>query len=835
MIGYAVFALLRLAVAAFALLTTAYGVIAYSPFGFQIFIGPRVFAPVNQFAAWHHVWYGVAYLAGAASVFPDLARPRTRGLVLGYLAVFGAIGVWLAFSPLLPTLGSDRRSLIVALASLAPLLWLALIDHVATHPAPALYDGESAPISQRRLLFATAIAAEYLWLAHLLQSILRHADITSDAGWALVAAWSLALHAAAFMIAYAVLSVVGGIAAATGKPRQWEYGLLVGLGACVIAAILLEFVLPAISFGAAAGAAISIAVGGVFALAWSGIALRRPYAVPGRSLTAFDVVVSPFAPPDAPAVAGVALLVLSFAVLAATNALARFDWNNLLQKLVVLGAWGLALTFVLALSRRVAGDGWSAARAILPPLLALVATQGVATVSASISRRTIDPFLQDDLALDRYASIDPSFRLAYETLVEHPGIEPAFNRWLEANTNIRDAAPMVSPPADFAAPIAPGPQPHPHIFLFAIDSLRPDYLSAYNPAVTFTPNIGRFAADSLVFRNAFTRYGGTSLAIPSIWSGALLLHRTDLRPFHPINAIEKLLDADGYRRFVSLDTVIKPLLTPSPSLTELDADRSVMQFDLCHTLEELEARLTGTERDPRPVFAYSLAQNIHVANLQNGPSGAGESYPGFFAPDAAKLRRIDGCFGGFVDYLKRERLYDDSIIVLLSDHGDSLGEDGAWGHGVPLFPEIVRIPLIVHVPARLKTGMTADLNQVTFSTDVAPTLYQLAGLEPRNLGPLFGRSVIVPADAPLTDDRRWESFLLVSGYAPTYAVLRRNGRLLYIVDLINRREYEYDMTAARLGKRIEVTAGERAFNRGFIRAAVARLAAAYHFAPSSRP
>ena len=636
MTGYVVFMLLRLAVAAFVLLTSAYGIVAYSPFGFQIFIGPRVFAPVNQFAAWHHVWYCGAYLASVISLLPDLRRARTRRLVLGFIVVFGAIGVRLVISPLLPMLGNDVRSLMVALAALVPLVWLALIDHVATHPSPSLHHGVSAPISQQRLLFASAVTAEYLWLSHLIQAILRHADITSDSGWALVAAWSLALHVAAFMIAYAVLSIVAAIAAATTRPRQWEYGLTMALGAGLVAGILFEFVLPTISFGAAAAAWTSTAVGVVFALVWSGIALRRPYTDRGEPLTAVDIIVAPIAPPDARILAGAVLLLLSFGVLAATGALAKFDWNNLLQKLVVLSAWALAFAFVLVVSRRQPGEGWSAARAILPPLIALAATQGVATVSAQIGRRTIDPFLQDDLALDRYASIDPSFRLAYESLVEHPGLEPQFYRWLEANTNIRDSTPMTPPAADFAAPMVSAEQPRPNIFLFAIDSLRPDYLSAYNPAVTFTPNIGRFATESLVFRNAFTRYGGTSLAIPSIWAGGLLLHRTDLRPFHSINAIEKLLDADGYRRFLSLDTVIKPLLRPSSSTTELDADRTVMQFDLCHTLQELESKLTGTERDPRPVFAYSLAQNIHVANVQNGAIADRECVYRVFCPGCVK-------------------------------------------------------------------------------------------------------------------------------------------------------------------------------------------------------
>ena len=58
-----------------------------------------------------------------------------------------------------------------------------------------------------------------------------------------------------------------------------------------------------------------------------------------------------------------------------------------------------------------------------------------------------------------------------------------------------------------------------------IDSLRRDYLSPYNPAVTFTPAIDALARDSLVYRNAFTQYGATGLSVPSLWVGGQILHK----------------------------------------------------------------------------------------------------------------------------------------------------------------------------------------------------------------------------------------------------------------------------------------------------------------------
>ena len=71
---------------------------------------------------------------------------------------------------------------------------------------------------------------------------------------------------------------------------------------------------------------------------------------------------------------------------------------------------------------------------------------------------------------------------------------------------------------------------------------------------------------------------------------------------------------------------------------------------------------------------------------------------GFYTPYAARLERVDACFGEFIAYLKDAGLYESSIVVLTSDHGDSLGDEGRWGHAYTVFPEVMRVPLIMHVP-----------------------------------------------------------------------------------------------------------------------------------------
>jgi len=174
--------------------------------------------------------------------------------------------------------------------------------------------------------------------------------------------------------------------------------------------------------------------------------------------------------------------------------------------------------------------------------------------------------------------------------------------------------------------------------------------------------------------------------------------------------------------------------------------------------------------------------------------------------------------------LKREGRYDESIIIVTSDHGDSLGEEGLWGHAFWLFPEDIRIPLLLKVPVSLKPELTTDLSRIAFSTDIAPTLYTLLQHDVRDPGPIFGAPLIVPRGTDLPSRRR-DSYLVTSSYAPTYALLRRNGRSLYVSDLFERKEFAFDLSREPIGTQVLVDNAVRRVNQRLIRDRVTELSA----------
>jgi len=828
--GVALLLVARLAVTGFALLTWAYCVTTYSPFAFDMFVRPQLFPWLGDFVVWHHAWYWAAFVVSVATLAPDLMGARGRAswsaarvMAAAYVLVFGAVGVHLLGTPYLPSLTSQPHSFVAAFAPLVPLAWLAAIDHLATRQVVFVADHAARVTLQRQLLMASLGAALCVWLGFAAHAAWRGDEIWSAAPWAAAAAWSLVLGAGASMAVYAGLSLVVSLAAARRHPRAWEYGLSVLALAAGLAECFRRGVFPALSFSARDGLVIALGAGATLAAAWSGLRLRLAASSP-RVQSGIEMLVAPHTGSTA-----LRVTVILGVVLAARVALDRteqLDWFFLVQTTIVL-AEGLLL-FGVWLTVPVRARRWSATTLIAPPLVTLallhVLPVGIGAWMTATGNDALDP----EALLDRYSVTDPSLRFGASRFIDRGGPDPDYYQDL-LRRSARSLEPLrTTPRIDFAAaaPVARTGTP-PHVFLFVIDGLRRDYLSAYNPDVRFTPGIGAWAGESLAFDNAFTRFGGTLLAMPSLWVGGQVTRSWGRGAFDRMNALERLMTGDGYQ-FLINDHTVADRLGAGVKPVFLDPDVKSIDTDVCSLVQGLQQHL-ATTTDRRPVFAFLAPMNVHMLN--NPRSGTvnapGQLFHGFYEPYASRVQRVDGCFAGFVAYLRQAGLYDNSVIAITSDHGESLGERGQWGHQYWLFPEDIRIPLIMSVPAAWRTKATADLSRVTFSTDIVPTLYRLLGHDVRDLGPLFGAPLLAPPDqAPLS--RRREAFLVSSSYGPSYGLLRRNGRFLYISDLINVREYAFELFRGPLGAAVRVSDDVRRVNQAAIRERVAAIEAFYY-------
>jgi hypothetical protein len=800
---------------------SAYGVLAYSPFAFEAFIKPDVVPGILIFVSLSPAFFWVAFLISLLTLLPFLRPPTLSRGAVAYVIVGGAVGVWMVFRPLLARLDNSPASLGAALLALVPPVWLALVDFVVM-PAPAI-----ARANERRATVALLGAGALVWTMYTVAVPLRlRASLgihlssrefaTALAGSAIAI---MAVFSAANLVILSALALVG---ARRGSGRV-EYGVLLVLLATGLGVVLYSLVCGSIALRGPAAVLASSAMASAVAVVWAGLGRLRASTYRSRHIDAFTLFTAPIvgcAPAGRTRTFGsvVALTIIAFVLV---DAMGPLDWNFLLQKLGVLVVWIAAVAVMHAAATE---RSWASR---IPPMAASVLVLAICG-SASLGLARLEAATGDhgEFARDRYTALDPSYRLIRDARTVPSGASAAFYAYLRSNTLIQWSAAHPSP-IDFVRPLDPSTERKPLIFLFVIDSLRRDYLSAYNPAVTFTPEIGRLAADSIVFDRAFTRYAGTNLAVPSIWAGGMLIHELELRDFGPRNALLKLLDANRYHLAMTRDTHVKDLVPLTADGTELDRGLNTMQIDFCRTVAEVQAQLEARS-DPRPLFVYTLPQNVHIAVASRRKVPDGERYPGFFAPVASSVRVVDRCLGGFIDYLRAANLYDQSVIILTADHGDSLGEEGRFGHALFMYPEVMRIPLIIHLPSWMTARETSDRTAVAMSTDIVATLYELLGYTPTDLGPLFGRPLFGRGIAP---EARGGPFLLASSYGAIYGTLSDSGRQMYVADAVDARDFAFDLHGDGPGERLALTAHITAAHRQVIRDQLTELAALNHFVP----
>ncbi len=816
--------------ALFFLTTAAYCALCYVPFAYEQFIRPELVAWPSQFVSWYHYGFWLTLFITALTIVAPIRKGQFQWSMIAYLAVCLLVGVWLLNNPVMSTVDTSARSLVLALVALSFPITLAVIDHGGTLP------GCSIRVDESRLMGSCLATAGVVWAVFATSAVYRVVAFEGTRPpvslLAVGLCASLLVHVLLFCGLFLGVALSLRLIRLVTSALVAEYWALIACGAVAAWFVLRHIVFPAVTFTGFAATLLAAVFATCLALCWSALVCGLRCGNPAGD--SMDIILSPIRIRSG-WMAGLTIVLLTLPAMGLSRALAGIDWDFLLQKLSVLLFWGIAFaaTRRLLASARASyptvgkDPAWRSAwpsSSIAVPLVIVAVYWGVERGAPSALAAASIPYA--DYTFDRYASIDPSFQLVRDATRTSGGATAAFYAFLRRNSTI---AHVEVPPVnvDFVHPLTPPSEPPPHVFLFVVDSLRRDYLSPYNDAVSFTPGIAAFANDSFVFDRAFTRYGATGLAVPSIWTGGMTLHMQYISPYAPMNTLAKLLDAGGYQRLMSLDGITARLSRAGTAVRQLDRSVRVKDFRFCNTLSELQDMLRSGDTRSGPIFAYSLPQDIHMSNAFTQPVPDASRYQGFFPPVASEVQRIDECFGRFVDFLKLEGLFDDSIVILTSDHGDSLGEEGRVGHAYTLFPEVIRIPLIVHLPPALARGRSADLSEVAFSSDITPTLYSLLGYEPADLGPLYGAPLF--GDGARGRDRRRDPFLIASSYGPVYGMLRHNGRFLYIADAVGGRDYAYDLSDGHLGARVQITPDLRRLNWDLIRGQVSAIATEYHF------
>jgi arylsulfatase A-like enzyme/Flp pilus assembly protein TadD len=277
------------------------------------------------------------------------------------------------------------------------------------------------------------------------------------------------------------------------------------------------------------------------------------------------------------------------------------------------------------------------------------------------------------------------------------------------------------------------------VIIFSIDTLRADRLPVYGYDAIETPHIDRFAADSVVFERAYSHSPQTLPAHASILSGLLpfehgvrfkiregqhfLQHDLKSRGFQTAGFVSAYVLRDETRINQGFDHWNDELPPASPELSIGQVQRG--------GAETIDAALRWIDSQPsRRLFVFVHIYEPHKPYTPPPEFAAGQAYDG-------EVAYSDALAGRLFDGLRARRLYDPATIVLLSDHGEGLGDHGEQEHGLFLYDEAVRVPFIVKGPDAEGAGrrIAAPVQHI----DIVPTILDL--VRAPNPGGLRGRSL----------------------------------------------------------------------------------------------
>lgn len=311
-----------------------------------------------------------------------------------------------------------------------------------------------------------------------------------------------------------------------------------------------------------------------------------------------------------------------------------------------------------------------------------------------------------------------------------------------------DAAPS-SVRADVEHLLSGASSGQPPVILITIDTLRADRLSSYGSDRVATPHLDRLATEGIRFANASSTVPFTLPAHSSIMTGLY-------PPSHGVREnvgyvlaselvtiAERFRDA-GYRTggFVSafvldarwgigrgFDTYVDDFDLDAMAGANLGSVQRAGPETIAHALEWLDG--VGGEE---PFFLWLHLFDPH--DPYDPPEPFRSEYQG--RPYDGEVAYTDSLIGEFRAALEERGLFDGSVIVLTSDHGEGLGDHGESYHGFFVYDSTVHVPLIVRLPGGTERGRV--VGDAVSHVDIAPTLIELLDLD--RAGPGQGRSLL---------------------------------------------------------------------------------------------
>lgn len=313
-----------------------------------------------------------------------------------------------------------------------------------------------------------------------------------------------------------------------------------------------------------------------------------------------------------------------------------------------------------------------------------------------------------------------------------------------------------------------------NVVVIVVDTLRADKLGCYGSWQELTPNIDAFAKDAVVFENAYSHAPWTLPSVASLYTSRLPVQHGAGGRFgkfkklgEDVPTVAEAFQSNGAntaavtnvlflgerfgmtRGFGTVDEELgKDNRTGRRAgKTTTAAIRWIEEHELGRFFLVVHYFDPHLLYDPPKAFRERFAKDVparepfgtveDMAAIRKGEKELDVSrVPEMERLYNAEVAYTDAQVGKLLDRLKEMGLMKETLVVVLSDHGEEFLDHGGFEHGHTLYDELLHVPLIIRIPG----GKASRVKPVVRLIDVAPTICDLAGIDvPESF---WGRSLV---------------------------------------------------------------------------------------------
>ena len=295
----------------------------------------------------------------------------------------------------------------------------------------------------------------------------------------------------------------------------------------------------------------------------------------------------------------------------------------------------------------------------------------------------------------------------------------------------------------------------PNIILISLDTLRADHLGCYGYDKETSPNIDRFAKESVLFERCIAPSSWTTPSHASLFTGLQLSQHEagglkGWRLGDRFTTMAELAQDNGYLTAAFTEglavgggfgfhqgfdrysdgTLRHPLPPGTAEIIFGDAQKWLTEyrrfpfFLFVHTYE------LHAPYQPPPPFLERFIMGTETSIVPSLETLSDEKRREAVALYDGEIAYTDHVFGQFIEELRSSGILEQSVVILFSDHGEEFWEHDNITHGFTLYDEMLHVPLLIRLPGGEQP--TGRIQRPVSLTDLFDTVLELLQLDPRN-------------------------------------------------------------------------------------------------------